>query len=458
MAAAGFVESVDPTTGAPFQRWELDDDTRVEAILDASHRAAVDWATRPVEERVDVLRRVGGLLRERRVELADLMTREMGKRTPEALGEVDKCASVCEHYADRAAAVLSPHVVTDHPDALIRHDPLGPLLAVMPWNFPLWQVLRVAAPNLAAGNTIVLKHAPNVTGCADALERLLGEAGEADLLRKVVVDVEQVGRIIDDRRIAAVTLTGSPRAGAAVGARAGAALKKSVLELGGSDAFVVLADADLPAAVEAAASSRLLNAGQTCISAKRFIVEQSVHDEFLDRLRARFDAVLVGDPTDDEVELGPMAREDLRAEIAGQLERGLAQGATKVTSVSAPDRPGWFHAPTLVTNVERDNVLMREETFGPVAPVVPVAGAEGALAVANDTTFGLGAAIWTADRDRALDLAARLRVGAVAVNDIVKSDPRLPFGGVGDSGHGRELGDAGLLEFTNVKSIAVGSP
>jgi succinate-semialdehyde dehydrogenase/glutarate-semialdehyde dehydrogenase len=384
----------------------------------------------------------------------------MGKPITEALGEVDKCAWNCEVVADLAPGWLADHEVSSGASrSWLSYEPLGVVLAVMPWNFPFWQVLRFASAALASGNAALLKHSPDVTGCALAIEQLLVDAGApAGLLRSLVVagaDVPDVtARVIADPRVAAVTLTGSERAGSFVASAAGAAIKKTVLELGGSDPFVVLADADVPAAAAAAVRSRFGNAGQSCVSAKRFVVHRDVAEEFLDEFVARVGLLQVGDPTDPATTVGPMARRDLRDQVVRQVEATVAQGARLVTGGHPIDGDGCFMEPTVLTDVVPGMTAFVEETFGPVAAVATAADDDHAVALANDTTFGLGAAVWGSE-EHALEVGRRVRSGALFVNTVVASDPRLPFGGIGRSGYGRELSAEGVREFTNVRTVVV---
>ena len=446
------VTTVDPATGIELATYDAHDEAGVGAALTAAHAAFLAWSARPLGERTDLLRAVGKVLTERREEYAALMTAEMGKPLAEALAEVDKCAWNCDVVADHAAGWLADHeVASGAVRSWLSYEPLGVVFAVMPWNYPFWQVLRFACAALVAGNAGVLKHSPNVTGCALAIEELFLAAGApAGLFTTVVLADAQLAeltpRIIGDPAIAAVTLTGSERAGEAVGAAAGRYLKKSVLELGGSDPFVVLDDADLPAAVEVAARSRFGNGGQSCIAAKRFIVAESVADEFVALLAARAAAL----------ELGPMARGDLRDQLHAQVLASLDQGADLVAGGTLPDGPGWFYPPTVLDHVLPRMTVFDEETFGPVAAVVRARDDDHAVALANDTTYGLGAAVWSTS-SRGLEVGKRIRSGALFVNAMVASDPRLPFGGIGRSGYGRELSAEGTREFTNVRTVYVGS-
>jgi succinate-semialdehyde dehydrogenase / glutarate-semialdehyde dehydrogenase len=454
----GTLRSVDPATGAEVARYPAFTAAEVDAALAAAHEAQRVWRGVSLDERARLLTGAAGRLRERRERYATLITREMGKPIVEARAELDKCAWTCGFYAEQAAAFLAPEPVeTAADDSFVTYEPLGVVLAIRPWNFPFWQVTRFAAPALMAGDGGLLKHAPNVSGCALAFERVLADAGFPDgLFRTLLVDegsvAETTARLLGDPRIAAVTITGSDRAGAHVAAAAGRALKKSVLELGGSDPFLVLADADLPAAAEQAARSRFLNGGQSCLAAKRFVVEEPVADEFEGRLVDAVEALAVGDPMDPATRVGPMARADLVDGIDRQVRESVARGARVLTGGRRIGDRGCFYAPTVLTGVRAGMPAYEEETFGPVAAVIRVADEAQAIAVANDTAYGLGASVWTRDVDRGLGVAGQLESGAVFVNAVVASDPRLPFGGTKRSGYGRELSAAGIREFTNLRT------
>ena len=455
------IQTIDPAAGTELATYPTMTWDEISAALDSAHGASLTWATTLLPERLALLRTVGSLLTERRDAYATLITAEMGKPVTEALAEVDKCAFNLEVVADLAGEWLADHPVASGAQrSWLSYEPLGVVFAVMPWNFPFWQVLRFAGAALAAGNAAVLKHSPNVTGCALALEQLFADAGGPEgLFRTLVVAEAEVpevsARVIADPRIAAVTLTGSERAGVAVGAAAGRALKKTVLELGGSDPLVVLDDADLDAAAEAAVKSRFGNAGQSCIAAKRFIVAEPVADRFVALLTAKVEALKVGDPAAADTQLGPMARADLRDAIHRQVEQSVGQGAELVTGGRAVDGPGCYYAPTVLDRVRPGMAVFAEETFGPVAAVIRAADDDHAVALANDTAYGLGAAVWSTS-DRGLAVGRRIRSGALFLNAVVASDPRLPFGGIGRSGYGRELSAEGTREFTNVRTVYVG--
>ncbi len=449
------MRSVNPATGETLRDYPAMAPDQVDARLEWAGRTFHAWSRTEFEERARVLRAAAGLLRSELPRWATLMTSEMGKTLLAAEAEAEKCAWVCEHYAEHAASNLAPEAVaTDARESLVRFDPLGAVLAVMPWNFPFWQVFRFAAPALMAGNVVLLKHASNVPGCALAIEEIFQRAGLPDgAFSTLLVESSEVERILAHPVVRAVTVTGSDAAGRAIASQAGRLLKKSVLELGGSDAFVVLSDADVTAAARAGARARCLNNGQSCIAAKRFIVEDPVADAFERLFCAEMAALRVGDPMDRATDVGPLAREDLLSELQGQVRRSLEQGARLALGGHRLDRPGAFYVPTVLTGAGPGVAAFDEETFGPVAALARARDAEHAVRLANASRFGLGASLWTDDRERAHELAAQLEAGSVFVNGMVKSDPRLPFGGIKDSGWGRELSHYGIREFCNVKTV-----
>jgi succinate-semialdehyde dehydrogenase / glutarate-semialdehyde dehydrogenase len=459
--ATGTLRSVNPATGEELATFAEHTPEELVAALATADAAQQEWAATSFAERRRCLEAAARLLREGRDDYARLATLEMGKPVAEAAAEVDKCAWNCEFYAAQAERFLADEPVeTDALSSWVAYQPLGVVLAIMPWNFPYWQVLRFAAPALMAGNGALLKHSPNVPRCALATEELFARAGFPDgLFRTLLVGDasvdEATGRLLGDPRVGAVTLTGSERAGAAVGAAAGRALKKCVLELGGSDPFVVLADADLGLTAEAAARARFLNGGQSCIAAKRFIVEEPVADEFERRFVDAVAALPVGDPLDPATRVGPLARADLLDVLERQVEGSVAGGAKVLLGGARLERPGWYYAPTVLTGVTPDLPVFTEETFGPVAAVVRAPDPEAAVALANDTPYGLGASVWTRDLERARQLGRRIESGSLFVNAVVASDPRLPFGGIKRSGHGRELAALGIREFTNIRTFWV---
>lgn len=447
--------SLNPASGELQREYPVWSAQELETALTGVSAAVPAWQTTPLEQRCALMRRAAEVLRQRRDELAAIITLEMGKLQKEARAEVDKCALVCDYYADNGPAFLADEMIeTDAGRSLVAYQPLGIVLAVMPWNFPFWQVFRFAAPALVAGNCGVLKHASNVPQCALAIESVFREAGfPENVFRTLMISAGQVEGVINDPRVKAVTLTGSEPAGRKVAATAGAALKKSVLELGGSDPFIVLEDADLDWTVPQAVASRYLNGGQSCIAAKRFIVVEAIAEAFLRRFKAAVEALQAGDPADESTTLAPMARSDLRDELHQQVEQSVAAGAELVTGGKPLDRPGAFYAATILDRVKPDQRAYREELFGPVAIVIRAADEEEALRIANDSPFGLGASVWTGDSARGERLARRIESGCVFVNGLVKSDPRLPFGGIKHSGFGRELSHQGMHEFVNAKTL-----
>src|SRR5438132_13663742 len=452
------LSSINPSSGEVLESFEEATPAARERVLAHAWQAFLGWRARTFAERAARLREVARVLRAKKMEYARLMAREMGKPVAQGDAEVEKCAWGCDYYAEHAARFLAPEPrETDAARSYVRFDPLGPVLAVMPWNFPFWQVFRFAAPALMAGNRGLLKHAPTVSRCALEIEQLFREAGFPDgLFRAVLLPNEAVAPVIADPRIRAVTLTGSDRAGSQVAQQAGRHLQKTGLELGGSDPFIVLADANLDQAARTAAEARLLNSGQSCIAAKRFIVVERVFDRFLERFVASVAARRLGDPLAAGTDVGPQARADLRASLQRQVEESLRRGAKLVLGGRVPEGPGFFYPPSVLTAVENGMPAFDEEVFGRVAAVMRVRDDADAVRVANASPYGLGAAVWTEDRERGERLAAELEVGSVFVNGLVKSDPRLPFGGVKRSGYGRELSEFGLREFVNVKSVWVG--
>jgi succinate-semialdehyde dehydrogenase/glutarate-semialdehyde dehydrogenase len=451
------LSSTNPATGETFATYEEMTPAEVDATLSRASGAFPEWRRMSLDERATILRHAAAGLRGRQAELARMMAIEMGKPLAQGEGEVDKCAATCEYFADHAARMLADQeVASDATRSFVTFQPLGTVLGVMPWNFPFWQVFRYVAPTLMAGNTTLLKHASNVTGCALAIEDIWMRAGAPRGVFQVLrLGSSRIGEVIDDRRVAAVTLTGSTPAGRDVASRAGRALKKTVLELGGSDPYVILDDADLEAAVRTCVHSRLINSGQSCIAAKRFICTrhraEDVERLFTEMMRAR----TLGDPLSG-VDVGPQARVDLRDDLDRQVRDSVARGARVLLGGTRPDQPGAFYPPTVLTDVEKGMPVYDEETFGPVAAIIKVSNEDEALRVANDSPFGLGAAVFTRDTARGTRIAADVfEAGACFVNDFVRSDARLPFGGIKDSGYGRELSAFGIREFVNVKSVWV---
>ncbi|MEM8598992.1 MAG: NAD-dependent succinate-semialdehyde dehydrogenase [Bacteroidota bacterium] len=450
------LRSIDPNTGKPLRTYEALAPGALDARLAQAARAFERHRATTFADRAAKLRRVAEALERDARRHAETMTREMGKPIGQAEAEARKCAWVCRYYADRAAAFLAdePRAIDEAARAFVAYEPLGPVLAVMPWNFPYWQVLRFAAPAVMAGNVGLLKHAENVQGCAETIEALFLEAGfEEGVFQNLPIEVDAVRGVIADERIRAVTLTGSERAGRAVASQAGQALKPTVLELGGTDPFIVLADADLDRALDLAVTARMQNNGQSCIAAKRFILERPIADAFTARFVERVRALTLGDPMDPATDLGPMARADLRDGLHDQVERAVAQGAARLTGGTLPDRPGFFYPPTVLAGVSEGMVPFEEELFGPVAAFTVAEDADDAVRLANATRFGLSGVVVTEDRAQGEAIARRLRAGGAFVNQMSQSHPNLPFGGIGDSGYGRELARHGLHAFVNVKTV-----
>ncbi len=457
------IRVVNPATEEEVAGYDAHSSEEIEQAIADAHDAQRQWRDVAFDDRARIIRALAAVLRDRQDEFARLITTEMGKPLAEAAAEVEKCAWTCDFFADGGEAFLSDRPIeTTAASSYVAYQPLGVVLAIMPWNFPFFQVVRFAAPALMAGNAALLKHSPNTSGCALAIEAAFHEAGlPPGLFRALLVSDAVVGdvtaRIIEDPRVAAVTLTGSERAGTAVGAAAGRALKKSVLELGGSDPFIVLDDADVAFAARMAARARFLNGGQSCISAKRFIVADAVADEFERLFVAAVEAIPVGDPLDDGVGLGPLARADLLEGLDEQVRASVDDGARLLTGGHRLDRPGYYYAPTVLGDVRPDMAVFCEETFGPAAAIIRARDEDHAVELANDTPFGLGASVWTRDPERGQRIGRRVESGALFVNAIVASDPRVPFGGVKRSGHGRELAAEGIREFVNVRTFWVGA-
>ncbi len=452
------LRSVNPATGETVNEYDETPPAEVTRALARAHAAFLASRETTFASRAETMRRAAARLRQGREGMARLMALEMGKPLAQGRSEIDKCAWVCEHYADNAEGLLAPEpVTTDATRSYVAFAPLGVVLAVMPWNFPFWQVLRFAVPALMAGNAAVLKHASNVPGCSVAIAEVFASAGLAPgLFTSLLVGSDRVPALIDAPEVRAVTLTGSTPAGRAVAGQAGQALKKTVLELGGSDPYLVLEDADLELAAETCVTSRLINSGQSCIAAKRFVVVEPVRSAFEEMFVEKMKKKRAGDPLDEASEVGPLARKDLRDDLHGQVHRSVMAGARVLCGGAIPPGPGAFYPPTVLTDVHEGCPAYDEETFGPVAAIIPVADEAEAVRVANDTAFGLGAAVFTRDTARGERLALRgIDAGSVFVNAYVKSDPRLPFGGIKDSGYGRELAAFGIREFTNVKTIFV---
>jgi succinate-semialdehyde dehydrogenase / glutarate-semialdehyde dehydrogenase len=452
-------DSIHPATDALLMQLPAHTAAQMDALLTKASTAQKKWALMPVAQRLPYLSQVAASLRAHAAHYAKLISLEVGKPITESLAEVEKCAWNFDFYASHAGAMLNDQVVASSAsDSRIVYDPLGLVLAVMPWNYPFWQVMRAAAPVLAGGNGLVLKHASNVPQCALALQEVFAKAGLPEgLFTTLLTDSKAVAGLIADSRIHAVTFTGSTPVGRSIASQAGQALKKQVLELGGSDPFIVLADADVFLAAATAAKARFHNTGQSCISAKRFIVEEKIAQDFSDAFCAQVKKMRMGDPLDPTTQIGSMARRSLRNELHAQVEASIAQGAQLLMGGKSVAGAGAFYEPTVFDHVNPSMTVAKEETFGPAAAIIRVKTPEEAINVANATEFGLGAALWTTDLDRARQLSRRIEAGAVFINGMVASDPRLPFGGIKQSGYGRELGSHGLHEFTNIKTVWTGS-
>ena len=452
---------INPASGEKINSFEAMSDDQVQGILEQCAQAQRDWATSAITERARLMKCVAQTLLSNKEQYARMMTTEMGKIYVQGIAEVEKCALGCEFYADNAEKFLAAEDIdSEAQHSFVTYKPLGVVLAVMPWNFPLWQVFRFAAPALMAGNGAVLKHSPNVFGCAMLIEQIFSDAGmPANLFRTLIIDVPQTTQVIHNPLIAAVTITASVGAGRAVASEAGKALKKCVLELGGSDAFIVLEDADIDRAVKVGIVGRFQNSGQSCIAAKRFIVVDAVYDEFEKKFVEQVRQLQMGDPSQEDTYIGPQARVDLRDGLHDQVQRSVAGGAQLLTGGEVPEGPGAFYPATVLAGVREGMAAWSEELFGPVATLIRVKDEQEAIQVANCTDFGLGGAVWTRDLARGERIAAdEIQSGAAFVNDMSKSDPRMPFGGIRNSGYGRELSIHGIREFVNVHAVWVSKP
>ena len=451
------IVSINPATGETIKTYDEMTPAQAAAAVDQAHEAWRTWRRTPFPERARLMKRAAAILRERKTELAVLMAQEMGKPLKQGVAEAEKCALGCDYFAETAEAHLRPEAITtDASKSYVAFEPLGVILAIMPWNFPLWQVFRFAAPALMAGNVGVLKHASNVPGCALIIEEIVAQAGfPAGTFRTLLVGSSQVKAVIEHPLVRAVTLTGSTPAGQAVAAEAGAALKKTVLELGGSDPYIVLEDADLDLAVQTCATSRLINSGQSCVNAKRFIVVRPLVAAFTQRFVDLMKTKKVGDPLAEGTDVGPQARADLRDDLHKQVRDSVAKGATILLGGEIPAGKGSYYPPTVLTNVKPGMPAYDEELFGPVASIIEANDEADAVRIANDSIFGLGAAVFTKDVARGERLTRDLEAGCTFVNALVASDPRLPFGGIKESGYGRELGSYGIREFVNIKMVYI---
>ena len=450
--------SINPANGELIKEYTQHSPGEVREYVEAAHGQFLNWRTSSFAERSTIFKRVAIVLGDRATELSRLMAKEMGKPINEGRKEIEKCARVCEYYCENTETILAPEIVaTEAQKSFVTFQPLGVVLAVMPWNFPFWQVFRFAAPALMAGNAAVLKHASNVPGCALAIEAVFRDAGLPEgLFKTLLVGSGEVNPILENRRICGVALTGSTPAGRLVAGKAGSLLKKTVLELGGSDPYIILEDADLNLAAKLCVTSRLINAGQSCIAAKRFVVVTKVLSQFEKLVVTEMAKRKMGNPLDEDTDIGPMARHDLRDELHAQVASSIRAGARLLLGGILPVGPGAFYPPTVLTDVQKGMIAYDDELFGPVAAIISAKDEEDAIAIANDTSFGLGGAIFTKDLEKGERIATlHLQAGSAFVNDFVKSDPRLPFGGIKDSGYGRELAHYGIKEFVNIKTVVI---
>src|SRR5437867_2123748 len=449
------IASINPATGEKLKEFSPFDDAEIEKRLSRAEKASRKYRRTSLTERAELLHAVSDLLFQEKEKFAEIVTLEMGKLFRDSVAEIEKCARGCRFYAENCARFLEEEPAqTDAAESYVEYQPLGPVLAVMPWNFPFWQVFRFAAPALIAGNVGLLKHASNVPQCALTIEGIFCRAGfEQGVFQTLLIEPEHVEKLITDARVKAVTVTGSEKAGVAVASAAAREIKKSVLELGGSDAFIVMPSSDFDSALNTAVKARTINTGQSCIAAKRFIVADEIYERFLEQLVDRMRALKVGDPMDPETELGPLATEQILQGVHDQVQKSIAAGAKLLTGGNRIHGPGFFYEPTVLVNVPRESPAYREEVFGPVASIFRVSDANQAIEMANDSSFGLGASAWTNNPEEQELFTSDLEAGMVFINAMVASDPRLPFGGVKRSGFGRELGAAGIREFTNTKTI-----
>lgn len=449
--------SVNPATGETLASFKDHNSKEIEAKLTKACETYRDWRKLAIHVRCKYLSTVADLLEARKEDYAKLITQEMGKPIAQSVSEVEKCAWVCRYYAEHAKLLLKDEVIkTDAEQSYVSYEPIGPVLAIMPWNFPFWQVFRFAAPALAAGNVGLLKHASNVPQCAQAIGQIFLDAGCPEgAFTNLFISSSRVKKLIESDKIVAVTLTGSEGAGSKVAEQSGREIKKTVLELGGSDPFVVLREANIKEAAKVAVKARMINTGQSCIAAKRIIVEQSIAASFLKLLKAEMEKLKVGDPMQEDTDIGPMAREDLVKDLHDQVRSSIKKGAKAEMGGQKPKRTGYYYKPTLLTSVKPGMAAYDEEVFGPVLPVIIAESDEQAIALANQTRFGLGAAVWTENQDQIQRAVKQLQAGNVVVNGMVASDPRLPFGGIKKSGYGRELSHFGIKEFVNIKSVVI---
>ncbi len=450
--------SINPATGKPIKTYKEMKLSEVEQTIQKNQKAFLKWKNKTINARSQRIKKAAQILLKNKNQYARMMTMEMGKPIKQAKLEIEKCALICDYYTRNAHHFLKPIVIpTEAQKSYVSFEPIGILLAIMPWNFPFWQVFRAAIPALMAGNTILLKHAANVTGCALAIENIFKKAGLQNHFQTLVIHTPSIKNVIEHPLVKAITLTGSTQAGKAVASLAGNALKKTVLELGGSDPYIILDDADIDQAVSACVYSRLINAGQSCIAAKRFIVIQTIQKKFEEKFLALMKTHTLGNPLNEKVTVGPMARMDLRDELHNQVQMSIQKGARLLLGGKTPDMPGAYYPPTILTNVKKGMPVYDQETFGPVAAIISAKNKKHAIQIANDSVFGLGASVFTKNTKSGEYIAQKeLEAGAVFVNTFVRSDPRLPFGGIKESGYGRELSYFGMHEFVNIKTVYIG--
>ena len=451
------LKSINPTTEELYAEFKEINLSTAEQIIEKSSNAQLVWSNVDIEKRSKIILEIGSFLKTNKRSYAEIITNEMGKPITEAIGEIDKCVWLCEYYAENASKFLGDqHLESDAKKSLVAFEPLGVILGVMPWNFPFWQVFRFAIPAILAGNSVLLKHASNVQASALAIEKIFHESDVPnDVFRTLIVGSRAVSEIIANKYVKAVSLTGSEYAGSKVGECSGKHLKKTVLELGGADPFIMLDDANIPNAVDSAVKGRMLKNGQSCIAAKRFIVHSSVYDNFVSGLQGAVSKLVIGDPMMSETQVGPLAREDILNEIDAQVQKSVSLGAKLVSGGSRLNQSGYFYSPTILTDIKKDMPVYYDETFGPVFTIFKFDSIDEMLEIANDSDFGLGGSLWSEDRDKALLIARKIQTGVVFINAFTKSDPRLPFGGIKKSGYGRELSEFGIREFVNIKTIAV---
>ena len=447
-------KSINPYTGQVIATFQESTIQKANEIINKTDLAFQNWRMVKLTDRSLLMSRLANILEKKKEKLGRLITLEMGKLIGESYAEIEKCAWLCKYYAENAEEMLKPEILpSDGSESYVRFDPTGVIYAIMPWNFPFWQVLRFAIPNIMAGNTVVLKHSPNVFGCAEAMEQLFIEAGfPLHVFSNLIIPTTISENVIENSKIQGVTITGSQKAGSVVAAQAGKYLKKSVLELGGSDPCIVFSDADFNTTCKIGTTSRMMNSGQVCISAKRFIVEQSIFDQFVEEQKVLLESLKPGDPLSPETNMAPLARKDLLDSIDKQVQKSVKMGAKLITGGHQIANTN-FYSPTMLINVKKGMPVYDEETFGPVSIVIPFNDFEEAVSIANDTQYGLGASIWTKDIELADKMAAQIEAGAVFINGMTKSDPRLPFGGTKQSGYGRELSHFGIREFVNIKTV-----